>query len=121
MEKENVKKKPFHKNKYQLVCPQIALTYRCNLSCKNCFAKGIEDCFPKDISLDNFKKCIKWLKKEKISSVHFMGKEPTTHPKFIEIINICKEEQIFFSLSTNMTFSKKIATELCDNSFLRDL
>ncbi len=99
------------------IVPQIALTYRCNYNCKECFAKGLEKEFPKDISINNFKKLLEWFKKRDISNIHFVGKEPTQHPEFNKIIDLCEEKKILFAISTNMSFSNDILEKLLNSHF----
>jgi hypothetical protein len=42
---------------------RVCITYRCNASCKVCYAKGLLEEFPRDMRLDDFVYLIKWAKK----------------------------------------------------------
>lgn len=70
----------------------IDLTFRCTLECPKCMRQAIRNRGFKipgsDISLDNLKKIIKYFK-----TLIFCGQisDPIFHPKFIEILELCAE------------------------------
>ncbi len=98
--------------------PTIALTYDCNANCNHCYPRGLNDIFPKHISLENFQKTISWFKKQGIKETFLLtGGEPTSHPQFKEILSICKKEKIQIGILTNCLFDETIMKEL-DKSFV---
>jgi radical SAM protein with 4Fe4S-binding SPASM domain len=98
----------------------ISLGYSCNISCDCCFVGGMKEYFPKFISLENFKKAIKWLKKQDINHVCLTGGEPTTHPQFDEIIKICKEKNIIVNIITNGLFDSGVL-DVLTKDFVRGI
>ena len=66
--------------------PNISLTFRCNLRCPYCFAHGLMDASPEDITLENFDKAVEFLTREAPVHVGLIGGEPTLHPQFGEML-----------------------------------
>lgn len=73
----------------------IVITGKCNRSCPYCFAKGKmqsdtdagnKNTGPVAISLQNFDKCLDFLKKSSRRRLNILGGEPTLHPVFEELI-----------------------------------
>ena len=87
---------------------RVCLTYRCNTSCEFCYAKGLLEKFPKDMSLGDFAYLTKWAKAQGWKKIFFLGGEPTVHPQFEEILDTCYREQIIVHLSTNGLFGKEL-------------
>jgi MoaA/NifB/PqqE/SkfB family radical SAM enzyme len=54
-----------------------------------------------DMDLDNFIHLVTWAKKHGWKNILFLGGEPTVHPQFEEILDICYKKQITVYLSTN--------------------
>lgn len=101
--------------------PMIALTYSCNLMCKNCYPSGLEKNFCRFITLENFSKVIAWFKRQNITeNIMLTGGEPTTHPYFLEILQICKKEKIKITILTNCLFNEEILKNI-DKSFVNSL
>ncbi len=96
----------------------IALTYSCNFNCHDCYARGLNNNFPQYFLLEDFEKLSSWLKEQDFSQFSFIGGEPTTHPKFKEIMDICSKEQIAFTISTNLLFGDFLMKEMLKNSCL---
>ena len=69
------------------------LTYRCNLKCPYCFANEFVNHSKYDISIENFKKALEFLKTSGNSSVGLIGGEPTIHGEFREILQILADDQ----------------------------
>jgi organic radical activating enzyme len=68
----------------------IALTYFCNQRCAYCFgidAMYISKCSirAREMTLDNLKKVMEFMKKSDISQFNMIGGEPTLHSRFEEI------------------------------------
>ena len=91
---------------------RVCLTYKCNLDCRYCYAKGMKNDFPKDMSPKEFLELINWMKEKGWRCVRFLGGEPTFHPQFSEILDICYRNKVFFSISTNNTFPLHIGLKL---------
>lgn len=67
--------------------PNIVLTYRCNLSCKYCFANEFVNSTTNNISFDNFKKALDFVTGGRsIRLVGIIGGEPLLHPEFSKIL-----------------------------------
>jgi len=91
------------------VLSELALTYKCNLQCKFCYAgcnctvnpTGSND----ELSLDEFKAIIKSIYEEsRVPSISFTGGEPTLRPKtLIACIRYAKSLRMRVNLITNGT------------------
>lgn len=99
----------------------IILTSYCNLHCPYCFADNMiktEDI--KNISLDQFKRTLKWIG-EDAEEIGLIGGEPTLHPQFNEILDIIKNYSNsrrtphFFTLFTNGIYLDKYIQNLPPN------
>jgi MoaA/NifB/PqqE/SkfB family radical SAM enzyme len=75
---------------------EIALTGKCNFSCKYC------NRFKAEIDFEKLKEFINFVRQFK--HIQITGGEPTIHPKFFEIIDLCRSKTLRLGLSTNGTF-----------------
>jgi len=91
---------------------QVALTYRCNKNCYYCYTRGLGKKIPMDMSMNDFYKVIRWLKRQNKNRIILTGGEPTAHPKFGKIIDICKKEGMRVSLNTNNLFDDSITKKI---------
>jgi len=91
---------------------RVCITYRCNLSCRYCYAKGMENKIPGDMSPKDFLRLINWMKGKGWHYIRLLGGEPTFHPEFAEILDICCCQKVYFSLSTNNIFSPQVGLKL---------
>ena len=98
----------------------VVPTYKCNLSCSYCYAQNIKDHIKRNMDFDDFKKLIGWIKKQKIKQILFAGGEPSEHPNFLEMIDLCKKKKIYFKILTNNLFNYKILKKLKDCKFISD-
>ncbi|MBM3254327.1 MAG: radical SAM protein, partial [Candidatus Omnitrophica bacterium] len=89
----------------------VSITYRCNLSCRYCYVKGIKNDIPTDMSLRDFLSLAVWAKDKSWNRIRFLGGEPTIHPDFAEMLDICYKNKIYVSISTNNTFSPQIGAK----------
>lgn len=80
----------------------------CNLKCPYCFANGEMQQLPINLSEENLKWFIEFLKRSNIDTVSVLGGEPTLHPDFINYLNIIKESNMGLFLFTNGTFNDDI-------------
>lgn len=71
----------------------IMLTYRCNLKCPYCFANEFVNHTRFDISLDNFKTALNFLKTSDNKHIGLIGGEPTLHRDFRQILQILAEDE----------------------------
>ncbi len=98
-----------------LVAPHniiLNLTARCNLSCLHCFGDygHIEE-----LSIRQWKEIIDDLALNKIFYINITGGEPTQYPYFEEFIDYLGKKKMFFILTTNGIFSKKIMKTILKN------
>jgi MoaA/NifB/PqqE/SkfB family radical SAM enzyme len=79
----------------------IILTYKCNLGCEYCYEKGAKLNYA-DISLDNFTRIVKWLRKNKKDKIILLGGEPTGYPDFNRILKIAESNKMKVAILTNL-------------------
>jgi len=77
----------------------IILTFSCNLNCKYCLYKGKKG----TIDFDLVKNLLKEARGLKYKFVSFSGGEPSTHPKFMEIIEYASKLGFEIEIVTNGT------------------
>jgi len=76
------------KKEKEILSPNILLTNFCNQNCDYCFAKKeMKEGMVKEMSMDNFLRMMKLLKKNKIDQLRLMGGEPTLHSQFDLILS----------------------------------
>lgn len=100
--------------------PSITLTYTCNNDCHYCFTRLLEKHFPPYMSVENFSKAIKWLKKTKIRKIALWGGEPTNHPEIHLILDICKRENMKVFLYTNNFFDDLVLKKIT-NDYVKEV
>lgn len=66
--------------------PNIAINNYCNLKCPYCFADDMIKEENKFMTLDNYKKVIKYITENKGGRIGIIGGEPTLHPLFKQIL-----------------------------------
>ena len=91
---------------------RVCGTYRCNLTCQYCYVRGLEKKFPEDMTIDNFLKLVLWAKNRGWEAIRFLGGEPTIHPYFSEMLDICYKNKMYIQMATNNTFSSQITSKL---------
>ena len=88
------------------VLSEIALTYRCNLACRFCYAAcGCRktDYF-EELSVDSLKEVLSIIRNEaEVPSVSFTGGEPTLRDDLWELIRFAKSLKMWTNLITNAT------------------
>lgn len=92
------------------VLSELAVTYRCNLTCKFCYAgcgcKKKPD--TKELTTKNFKKVISLIRKEaQVPSISFTGGEPLLRKDLPELITHAKSLKMWTNLITNATLLTK--------------
>jgi len=88
------------------ILSEIAITYRCNLACKFCYAscgcKKQERA--EELSAQSLKEILRIIKNEaEVPSVSFTGGEPTLRRDLPELINYAKSLKMWANLITNAT------------------
>jgi len=75
------------------------------------------------MSIEDFKKCILFLKEDKKSSISLIGGEPTLHPKFSEILEIIKKVDFIDSIFifSNGLFGDQIRKCFIDFSLVKKI
>jgi len=96
---------------------RVCITYRCNLICRYCYAKGIENNFSNDMNLKDFLNLVIWAKDRGWKIIRFLGGEPTIHYHFREMLDICYQNKMYVGMSTNNIFSSQIGIKL-DKSWI---
>lgn len=91
---------------------KVSITYKCNVECRYCFAKGLINEFPIDMSINNFYRLITWGKEKGYDNISFVGGESTIHPQFTEMLEICYRNRMFIQINTNNLFSHRIIPKL---------
>lgn len=91
----------------------LLLTEYCNNSCPYCFAKEKVDLGKskdprKEISIENVKKLIEFLKMDNHYYIGLLGGEPTLHDKFLEILELFEKENFQITVFSNGRFDEKI-------------
>ncbi|MFH2094530.1 MAG: radical SAM protein [Bacteroidota bacterium] len=115
-----IEKKPFEMNFSEYpVLSELALTYRCNLKCRFCYAGCNQTANPagssKELNEEDFKKVIAIIKDDaKTPSISFTGGEPSLERKLLlKLIGFAKKLDMRVNLITNGT--------LIDMDYARDL
>jgi MoaA/NifB/PqqE/SkfB family radical SAM enzyme len=97
----------------------ILLNQSCNLSCDYCFAKILLN--KKQMSFENFKVILEFLKNNMDSMLHLIGGEPTLHPKFREFVSYALNNYPHLtkiSIITNGSFQSSLFDGLNLSKFL---
>lgn len=99
---------------------RVCITYRCNLSCKACYARGLQqEVGREDMSVEDFDKLTDHALSLGWRKVRFLGGEPTIHPRFPEMLDICYRKGIDISMPTNNLFPAEVGEKL-DPAHIRD-
>jgi len=91
---------------------RVCITYKCNLRCSYCYACGLEKDFPQDMTVENFKKLISWAKSNRWTVIRFLGGEPTSHPDFSEMLDICRQNQMRIGMATNNIYPTSLLSRI---------
>ncbi len=82
----------------------IFLTYRCNLACPYCFARGLADLYPPALGRADFSRLLAWLESYSVRGVALLGGEPTLHPDLPRMLTALHDRGIMTALFTNGLF-----------------
>lgn len=70
----------------------IFLTRKCNLKCPYCFADEFVNKDNEEISIENFKTALNFIKTDPNEAIGLIGGEPTIHSKFHELLGILQQD-----------------------------
>ncbi len=90
----------------------LILTSKCNMRCKHCYGKYGNKIPANELTGKEWEKVFCDLEKNDIFFLNISGGEPTIHPNFSEIINSLIKHKMYFILTTNATFNKKILNDI---------
>lgn len=82
----------------------VFLTYRCNLACPYCFARGLADLYPPALGRTDFNRLLAWLEQYAVGGVALLGGEPTLHPGLPVMLAALHGRGIMTALFTNGLF-----------------
>lgn len=100
---------------------RVCVTYRCNLSCKACYVRGLQQEIGADeMTMENFARLVDFCPKNGWKRIRFLGGEPTVHPRFPEMLELCYRSGMEVSMPTNNLYDGKVAEKL-DTRFVRDV
>ncbi len=83
----------------------IYITTNCNRKCEWCYQR--KDIFfaehPGDMPVEDFEKILFFSSRPRFfrPHIHLFGGEPLTHPRFTEIVSLCKKYRFYPSITTN--------------------
>jgi len=97
----------------------IMITQRCNLSCPYCFANEFTNTNTEDMTIDNFKKALDFIKTDPLERVGIIGGEPTLHPDFARMLEIIINDDSIKRaiIYTNGVFINRYIKHLTNNKF----
>jgi MoaA/NifB/PqqE/SkfB family radical SAM enzyme len=98
--------------------PNILITNFCNQNCPFCFAsnemRGKRA--KREMSMPDFRKALRKMKKESVSTVKLLGGEPTLHSKFGEILALSCRDFSHVQVFTNGIFPNETARLFLDRA-----
>ncbi|MFH1415450.1 MAG: radical SAM protein [Elusimicrobiota bacterium] len=101
-------------------CLRICLTYRCNLACHSCYAEGLQKEMPQEISPADMSRVLTWAGTQGWDKIRLLGGEPTVHPEFSRMLEMCFEEGFEVTMSTNNLYDQELL-DVLDNPLLYDI
>jgi radical SAM protein with 4Fe4S-binding SPASM domain len=90
----------------------LAPTYRCNLTCSYCYAKGFSESYPADMSLEDLEAALSWSEAQGVDCVSLCGGEPTTYLHFPQLLQMAKSHDISVRLTSNGLYSASIREQI---------
>lgn len=90
----------------------LFVTYRCNLACSYCFACELREEFPADLAPEDFERMLAWMRAGGVTSVAFIGGEPTLHPGLPEMVERTTDAGIAAVVFSNGLFPAELAERL---------
>lgn len=90
----------------------LVITKACNRKCPYCFAKSEvelgQSVAQQNISIENVKRFLSFLKKSHMGGLKLLGGEPTLHPKYTEIVDLGIKDDIHVTTFTNGLWPQKV-------------
>lgn len=78
------------------------ITSKCNLNCKHCYnSEKYNKNYGSDLTYENCVKLISILKENNCKFISLLGGEPLLHPNIMEILKLCKKNDIKVAITTN--------------------
>lgn len=101
----------------------IALTYTCNQDCAYCFGRDAMRSYrgrpsQNELSFENLKKVLAFMKRSCVSEFRMIGGEPTLHPRFKELYESISKEGFSVMIFSNGVIKKDIVDFLSEKSNL---
>jgi len=90
----------------------LAPTYRCNLSCSYCYAKGFSEGFPADMSLEDLDVALSWAAAQGVNSILLCGGEPTTYSYFPQLLQMTKSRDISVRITSNCLYPASLREQI---------
>ena len=90
---------------------QIELTYRCNLDCIHCYAKGVENS-PEELTTKQLKNILDQIAGQGCINLCLTGGEPLLRHDFPEIYSYAKKKGFLITIFTNGLFLTKESIDL---------
>ncbi len=87
----------------------FAITNRCNCRCVMC---DIYESPSREVRLEDAKKILSFLRRNKFLIVYFTGGEPTLHPNIIELVKYADDLGLVTAMTTNGTASRETIAKL---------
>lgn len=94
----------------------LFVTYRCNLACPYCFARGFAREFPRDMSREAFGDALAWMERAGLAAAAFLGGEPTLHPDLHWMVERAARAGIQPVVFTNGLFGRELAQRLAEHA-----
>ncbi|MCK9272946.1 radical SAM protein [Candidatus Gracilibacteria bacterium] len=92
---------------------ELILNSSCNFKCPYC--RGLKEEYLGNIPFEEAKECLDLWIKQGLKNVRFSGGEPTLYPRLIELIRICKDNNVSrIAVSTNGSNKLEFYKELID-------
>jgi MoaA/NifB/PqqE/SkfB family radical SAM enzyme len=87
-------------------------TFRCTFECPYCFVGESVSAGRADMTLESFRRVVRWAEENGIRTLSFSGGEPTGHADFHTMIHLLAQRGISTYFNTNNTFSEKVLASL---------
>lgn len=84
-------------------------SYRCNLNCEYCFAKGLPST---EMSFERVMEIIDWSLEEGAQKLTFCGGEPTVYPHFSKVLEGLRDRGVTTYFATNLLGSDQVIDSL---------
>lgn len=90
----------------------VCLTYQCDRDCSFCYARGLKEEFREHMSLEDFTFLAGWAREQGWQRLRLLGGEPTQHPRFREILEVCRDKGLTVYITTNGLYDPALNSAL---------